>query len=246
MEVIIGKNPVKESILFSPCLREVFLIEEKKRALEEIASLARSRKIKVNYLKKEDFYKKFPYPAAQGVVAFVEPFPYLELSELLEKCSSRKDAVLIILDGVEDPQNFGSLLRSMECLGGDGVIIRKKRSVKVTTAVYKASSGAASRVPVAMVNNITSAIKELKKEGFWVFGAEAGAKKSIFELGLEGKVALVLGSEGRGLSRLVKEECDELFSIPLKGKIGSLNVAVAGAILLYEIMRRKNESKAFR
>ena len=242
MEVIIGKNAVRESLLFSPRLKEVFLIEDKKRALKGIVSLAKSRNIKVNFLKKEDFYKKFPYPATQGVAAFAEPFPYLELGELLERLSLRKDPVLMVLDGVEDPQNFGSLLRSAECLGGDGVVIRKRRSVKVTTAVYKTSTGAVEKVPIAMVNNITACIKDLKKEGFWVFGAEAQVKKTIFEIDFKGKIALVLGGEGRGLSRLVKEECDELFSIPLKGTISSLNVAVTGAILLYEIMRRRSKN----
>lgn len=246
MEVIAGKNSVKESLLFSPRLKEVFLIEDKKRALEEVVSLAKARKIKVNFLKRKDFYNRFPYPATQGVAALVEPFSYLELADLLKKIGTNKDVVLVILDGVEDPQNFGSLLRTIECLGGDGVIIRKKRSVKVTTAVYKVSAGAAEKVPIAMVNNITAALKELKKEGFWIFGAEAGVKKTVFDVEFERKIALVLGSEGHGLSRLVKKECDYLFSIPLKGKIGSLNVAVAGAILLYEIMRRKNENQAFR
>lgn len=245
MEVIVGKNPVKESLLFTSRLKEVFLIEDKKMALGEIVSLANARKIKVNFLKRKDFYNKFPYRATQGVAAFVESFPYLELGDLLKKLGAKQDVVLIILDGVEDPQNFGSLLRSVECLGGDGVVIRKKRSVKVTTAVYKASAGAVEKVPIAMVNNITTSLKELKKEGFWIFGAEARAKKTIFEVELKGKIALLLGSEGQGLSRLVKRECDYLFSIPLKGRISSLNVAVTGAILLYEIMRRRNENEAF-
>jgi 23S rRNA (guanosine2251-2'-O)-methyltransferase len=238
MEVIIGKNPVREALLFSSRLQEVFLVKEKKKTLREIAFLAETKKVKLSWLGKEDFYKKFPYPSTQGVAAFARPFPYLSLDEFFKKIEGSKRVTLVVLDGVEDPQNFGSLLRSTECLGGDGVVVRERRSVKVTPTVYKVSAGAAERVSVIRVKNITRALRDLKTAGFWIYGAEASSGKTVWEVEPGPKLALVLGSEGRGLSRLVKEECDELVSIPLRGRIGSLNVAVAGAILLYEILRR--------
>lgn len=238
MEVIVGKNSVRDALLFSSRLKEVFLIEKRERFFEEIASLAKSRKVKVSWLKKEDFSKRFPYPATQGVAAYARPFPYLSLGDFLKRVEKGEKVTLIVLDGVEDPQNFGSLLRSAECLGAEGVVIRKRRSVKVTPAVHKVSAGAAERVPVIEVNNISRALRELKNAGFWVYGAEAEGGRPAWEVEFGEKSVLVLGSEGWGLSRLVRGECDEVVSLPLKGKVGSLNVAVAGAILLYELLRR--------
>ncbi len=173
----------------------------------------------------------------QGVAARVGPFPYVSVEAIL---ASAKEGhhVLLMLDEVQDPANLGSILRAAECLGAAGVLLAKDRSVSITSTVEKASAGASSHLPVARVVNLVRAIEAFKGSGFWVYAADSNAQESCYSVDLTGKIVLVLGSEGRGLRRLVKERCDKSIHIPMAGKIASLNVAQTAAILLAEVFRQ--------
>jgi len=171
-------------------------------------------------------------------------FSYKDWSELLEIASAKNEPpFLLILDGIEDPHNFGAILRTAEAAGIHGVIIRKNRQVQVNDTVMRISTGAAQNVPVALVPNIAEAISNLKKEGIVVIGVEIDGKRLYNEVDLGRPLALVVGSEGSGLSRLVKERCDELVRLPMRGKTNSLNASVANGIVLYEVLRQRSQAK---
>jgi 23S rRNA (guanosine2251-2'-O)-methyltransferase len=170
----------------------------------------------------------------QGVAARVGPYPYAELDDLL----AASDPLVVVLDGVTDPQNLGAVLRVADGAGASGVVIPKDRAVGVTAAVVKASAGASEHVPTARVTNLRRAIDRMKKAGLWVYAAEVGGTPYT-DLDLAGPVGLVLGSEGRGVRRLVREGCDGAVSVPMLGAVGSLNVSVAAAVLLYEARRQR-------
>ncbi|MBM3298775.1 MAG: 23S rRNA (guanosine(2251)-2'-O)-methyltransferase RlmB [Deltaproteobacteria bacterium] len=174
----------------------------------------------------------------QGVAAKVGPFPYTDFQEILSTGSSRS-GLLVILDEVQDPANLGSILRSAECLGACAVMLAKDRAVPITPAVEKASSGAAAHVPVARVVNLVRAIEQLKREGWWIYAADSRGASSCFSVDLSGRASIVLGSEGRGIRRLVRERCDGSLFIPMTGKVGSLNVSQAAAIILAESLRQR-------
>ena len=171
----------------------------------------------------------------QGVVAEVDPYPYADAAALLE----RPDPLLLALDQVQDPHNLGAVCRSAEQAGAAGVVITSRRSASVTPAAAKASAGAVEHLPVARVTNLTDWLAQAKQNGAWIYGAEAEAPTLYTEVDLTGKVVVVLGSEGRGLRRLVAESCDSLISIPSRGRVGSLNVSAAAAALLFEAVRQR-------
>ena len=177
-------------------------------------------------------------PNHQGFAAQVGPFPYVEFSEVLSASADQQGPVLI-LDEIQDPANLGSILRSGECLGVTAVILSKDRSVAVTPAVEKTSAGAAAHVPLARVVNLARAMDGLKESGYWIYATDSTAEAVCFATDLTGRVALVLGSEGKGIRRLVREKCDLALSIPMAGKVGSLNVSQTAAILLAEALRQR-------
>jgi 23S rRNA (guanosine2251-2'-O)-methyltransferase len=174
-------------------------------------------------------------PDHQGVVAEVDPYPYADPDPLLD----RPDALVVALDQLQDPRNLGAVCRSAEAVGASGVVIGLRRSAAVTAAACKASAGAVEHLPVARVSNLADWLARAKDSGAWVYGAEASAPVSYAEADLSGKVVLVLGSEGRGLRRRVSETCDLLISIPVRGRVGSLNVSAAAAVLLFEAARQR-------
>lgn len=174
-------------------------------------------------------------PDHQGMVAEVDPYPYADAGELLE----RPDALLVALDQVQDPHNLGAVCRSAEAAGASGLVITERRSASVTAAAAKASAGAVEHLPIARVTNLADWLARAKDAGAWIYGAEAGAPTAYTQLDLTGKVVLVLGSEGRGLRRLVAESCDALVSIPVRGRLASLNVSAAAAALLFEAVRQR-------
>ena len=173
----------------------------------------------------------------QGIIAESNNFKYAELDEVLQK---NKDKVLVLLDGLEDPHNLGSVIRVAECVGADGVIIPSRNSVVVKETVIRVSAGASSYVPVVKVVNLNTTIKELKQNGFWIFGADMDGEV-MYNANLTGNVALVIGAEGGGLSKLTKELCDQVVSIPMRGKVNSLNASVSAGILLYEAYRQRSK-----
>ncbi len=175
----------------------------------------------------------------QGIVAKVKDIPTYSLEELLKEKKGDKPGLYIALDGIQDPHNFGSILRSADCTGVDGVIITKHNSVGLTPAAIKASTGAAYTIPVAVVSNLSQALKKMKEEGYWVAGADMDHARDYRQGMYEEPTVLVIGSEGKGISPLVKKQCDYMVKLPMLGEISSLNASVACAILLYEILNKR-------
>lgn len=234
-EWIIGRNPVME--VLQAKRRDVFRllfasgIEEKGRILE-MRKLAQQRKIPVEIVPKEKLNALGENP--QGVAAEVSGYPYVDLSDITDRAKDlQEDLFVLVLDVIQNPQNLGTLLRSAEAAGVHGVIIPQHRSAEVTTAVVSASAGASEHMLVAP-SNLVQALKELKSLGVWVVGLEGGAgAKPVQDIPLNGPIALVVGNEGEGMRQLVRETCDFLLALPMKGKIESLNAAVAGSIAIY-------------
>jgi 23S rRNA (guanosine2251-2'-O)-methyltransferase len=224
--------------------REVYEIyiaagTEPSKQVDEITSLAGRAGVSVKEVPRARIETLARTGAPQGVVARVEPFHYSDFGNLLARLGSIALPLVLALDGVEDPQNFGALLRVADAAGVDAVLVPGKRSVAVTTAVAKASAGAAEHVDVVRSPGLPSALERLKEAGLWVVGAEAEGAVPYHDVDMNVPLALVLGGEGKGLGRLVKERCDVLVSLPMRGKVGSLNVATAGAVLLYEALRQR-------
>ena len=179
--------------------------------------------------------------AHQGVIAQSAPYSYAEVSDILENASSKGESpFIVILDGIEDPHNLGAIMRSAEGAGAHGVIIPKRRAAELTDTAVKASAGAAEYMPCARVTNIARTIDELKEKGVWIWGCDMGGE-NYSDADLSGGIALVIGNEGKGISRIVREKCDFTVSIPMRGRIESLNASNAAAVLMYEIDRRRHK-----
>ncbi|MCL2499968.1 MAG: 23S rRNA (guanosine(2251)-2'-O)-methyltransferase RlmB [Defluviitaleaceae bacterium] len=207
--------------------------------LRLIASKARAQKIVVQEVDKTKLDELSETGHHQGVIALCPAVPYVEIEDILNIAANRGEApFVIVLDGVTDPHNLGAVMRTAEAGGAHGVIIPKRRAVGLTSTVAKTSAGAISHIAVARVTNITQALEALKKAGLWIACADAG-EKSIYDADFAGPIALVLGAEGEGVSRLVRENADFAVGIPMLGKIGSLNVSVAAGILVYEVVRNR-------
>jgi 23S rRNA (guanosine2251-2'-O)-methyltransferase len=230
-ETVYGIRPVVEAL--GSRRRRVFEVIDAVGD-REVAEAASARGVEVKRASRQRVEELAGGGVHQGVVARVEPYPYSGLDEIL----STREPLILVLDGVSDPRNLGAVLRAADGAGASGVIIPKDRAVGVTAAAVKASAGASEHVRVARETNLRRAIETMKRAGIWVYAAEAGGTPYT-ELDLTGPVGLVLGSEGRGVRRLVREGCDGVVSIPMLGAVGSLNVSVASAVLLYEVRRRR-------
>jgi 23S rRNA (guanosine2251-2'-O)-methyltransferase len=230
-ETIYGIRPVVEAL--GSGRRKVFQVIDAV-GNEEVAEAASARGVEVKRASRQQVEELARGGAHQGVVAHVEPYPYSGLAEIL----SSPEPLVLVLDGLTDPRNLGAVLRAADGAGAGGVVIPKDRAVGVTAAAVKSSAGASEHVRVARVSNLRRAIDTMKGAGLWVYAAEAGGTPYA-ELDLAGAVAFVLGSEGRGVRRLVREGCDGTVSIPMLGAVDSLNVSVASAVLLYEARRRR-------
>jgi 23S rRNA (guanosine2251-2'-O)-methyltransferase len=245
-QIIYGINPVLEALKADrPWLNKIVIAEGRRGTpLKSIQQLAREKGVPVQVRVKEVLTKLAGRENHQGVVGLLAGFPYSTFEDLLRISRSQPRRVcILILDSMEDPQNLGSLIRTGEACGVTGVILPRDRAAGVTPAVVKASAGAAVHIPVARVTNLVNALEDLKKEGFWIVGADSRAEKSLYEMRFDMNVGLVIGSEGRGIRPLVLKKCDFTVSIPMRGKISSLNAAVAGALILFEIMRQQLPSK---
>ncbi|MFH1136728.1 MAG: 23S rRNA (guanosine(2251)-2'-O)-methyltransferase RlmB [Pseudomonadota bacterium] len=238
-EVIGGVNPVLEALRSGAArIQRIYLAENRSgRVAGEILELARSGNLSVQRVDRERLDRMYGGGGHQGVVAEVGPYQYHDFEEILLRGAGDRSLVLI-LDGIQDPGNLGSLLRSAEAAGAAGVVIPRERAAPVTAAAVKASAGAAEHLPVARVVNLSRALDEMKERGFWIVGADAEAGTCLYDVKLPARMGLVVGAEGRGLRRLVKEKCDLLVSIPLKGRVASLNASAAGALFLFEFVRR--------
>ena len=246
--LVFGRNAVKEAIKAGRSIDKILVQTEPDGSLREILALAREARIivhEVNRKKLDEICLPFGHGGKtanhQGIAAYTAGVEYCEVSDILALAKERNEApFVVVLDGVEDPHNLGAIIRSADCAGAHGVILGKHRSAPVTAAAVKASAGAAEYVPIARVTNITAALEELKQAGLWVAGADM-AGESAYKKDLTGAFALVIGNEGEGLSRLVKQKCDFLVSIPMGGHVDSLNAGVAAGILLFE--KRRQEGK---
>lgn len=230
MDKIYGRKPVLETIDAGVAINKAYIIDQKTPIVGKIIDKLTRAKVEIKFVDK-NFFKDVE-GNHQGVMIEVESFKYGSLDDLQD---SEK---LILLDKIEDPHNLGAIIRSAESFGFDGVIIPERRSAKVTPTVYKTSAGAINNIKIVMVKNLNRTMEELKDQGFWIYGLAGEAESSIDQTDLKGKVALVVGNEGDGLSRMVREHCDVLVKIPMQGLVNSLNASVASAISMYEVVRQ--------
>lgn len=239
--LIEGRNAVVEALRAGTSIDKIYLQKgETDRTLGHIASTAREKGIVVVDADKRKLDFMSRTHAHQGVIALASVREYVSVADILNAAHEKGEAPLIVVcDEISDPHNLGAIIRTAECAGAHGVIIPKRRSAGLTSVVGKTSAGAVSYVPVARVPNIAALLKELQKEGVWVFGTAAEGTTTLYDADLKGPAAIVIGSEGDGMTRLVREGCDFLVSIPMKGKISSLNASAAAAILLYEAVRQR-------
>lgn len=215
-----------------------------KGSINKIMGKAKDMGIVIQQVDKNKLDSMADGNAHQGVVALVTGFEYSEVKDMLQLAKTRNESpFILVLDGIEDTHNLGAIIRTAECAGVHGVVIPKRRAAMVNQTVYKSSAGAVEHMMVAQVNNISQTIEDLKKEGLWVYGADMDGENQYFRTELKGAIALVIGNEGKGLSRLVKEKCDVLVKIPMTGKVGSLNASNAASILIYEVVRQSYEGK---
>lgn len=239
--IIEGRNAVTEALRAGTPIDKVYLARgETDAALGHIAAKARERGIAVVDCDRRKLDSMSVTHSHQGVIAVAAVREYAEVEDILKAAADRGEPPLIVVcDELSDPHNLGAVIRTAECAGAHGVIIPKRRSAGLTAVVAKTSAGAVSYVPVARVANLTACLKELKEAGVWVFGTAADADRAIYDADLKGPTAIVIGSEGDGMSRLVAENCDFLVSIPMKGQLNSLNASAAAAIFLYEAVRQR-------
>lgn len=239
--MIEGRNAVIEALRAGTPIDKIYLARgETDKTLGHIASAAREKGVVVVEADRRKLDFMSATKAHQGVIALAAVREYAAVEDLLRAARERGEApLLVVCDEISDPHNLGAIIRTAECAGAHGVIIPKRRSAGLTSIVGKTSAGAVSYLPVARVANLSAALKELQKEGLWVFGADAGGATPLYEADLKGPAAIVIGSEGGGMGRLVRESCDFLVSIPLKGRIQSLNASNAAAVLLYEAVRQR-------
>lgn len=243
--MIEGRNAVIEALRTETAIDKIYIAKgETDKTLGHIASKARDRGIVVVEADRRKLDHMSRTHAHQGVIALAAVREYVSVQSILEAAAEKGEApLLVVCDEISDPHNLGAILRTAECAGAHGVIIPKRRSAGLTAVVAKTSAGAVSYMPVARVPNMAALLKDLKKQGVWVFGTAAEGTTTLYDADLKGPVAIVIGSEGDGMSRLVTENCDFLVSIPMKGKISSLNASAAAAILLYEAVRQRRNGK---
>ncbi len=239
--IIEGRNAVIEALRVGESIDKIYLARgETDAALGHIAASARDKGIVVVECDRRKLDGMSRTHAHQGVIAVAAVREYASVDDILAAAREKGEPPLVVVcDELSDPHNLGAVIRTAECAGAHGVIIPKRRSAGLTAVVAKTSAGAVSYVPVARVPNLTALLKELKEEGLWIFGAEADGTTPLYQADLKGPAAIVIGSEGGGISRLVAEQCDFKISIPMRGRINSLNASAAAAILLYEAVRQR-------
>ena len=239
--LIEGRNAVTEALRSGRTINKVFLADgDTDRALGRLAAMAKDAGAVVVRIDRRKLGEMSPTGAHQGIIASVAAHDYATVDDILATAAERGQPPLIVVcDELSDPHNLGAILRTAECAGAHGVIIPKRRSVALTAVVAKASAGAIEYMKVARVSNIAATLRELKSRGVWVYGTAADGTTSLYGADLKGAAAIVIGNEGEGMSRIVSETCDFRVSIPMRGRISSLNASAAAAILLYEAVRQR-------
>lgn len=236
-----GRNAVLELLNSSRDINKIFIQKgERHGSIHKILGVAKQQGVVVVEVEKSKLDLMSETKNHQGVIAVVPPFNYCEIEDILENAKQKnEDPFIVLLDGIEDPHNLGSIIRTAETAGVHGIIIPKRRGVNVNATVAKTSAGAVSYMKIARVTNLTETIKQLQKEGLWIIGTDMDAKTLYNEQDYSGPICIVVGSEGFGMSRLVKENTDMLVKIPMKGKITSLNASVSAGIVIYEAMKNR-------
>jgi 23S rRNA (guanosine2251-2'-O)-methyltransferase len=240
-DIIEGRNAVIEALRSDRTIEHVLVAKgDTEGSINVVLGLAKEKNIVVKEVDRKKLDSLSETGSHQGVIAVVTPYNYYEVDDILSFAESKGEKpFIVILDEIEDPHNFGSIIRTAEVCGVHGIIIPKRRNVGVTPTVYKSSAGAVEYMRIAKVTNINSVIDELKQRGIWFYGADMDGDEYSFQANFEGAVALVIGSEGKGMSKLTKEKCDKLVKIPMKGQINSLNASVAGGIIMYEVLQQR-------
>lgn len=241
-DIIEGRNAVIEALRVGRSIDKIFIAKgETDKTLGHIASKAREAGIVVVDADRRKLDNMSVTHAHQGVIALIGVNEYCTVEDILSLAEDRGEAPFVIVcDEVSDPRNLGAIIRSAECAGAHGVIIPKRRSAGLTAIVGKASAGAAEHMAIARVPNISSVLMELKEKGLWVYGAAAGGSNDLWKTDFTGSVALVIGSEGDGIGRLVRDNCDFIVNIPMVGKINSLNASAAASVIMYEVLRQRS------
>lgn len=240
-EIIGGKNPVLEALRAGRDINKIWLAEGiQKTGVTELLKLAKEQGVIVQFVPKKKI-DGLTDSNHQGIVAAVAAYRYAELDELFDAAAAKEqDPLFIILDELEDPHNLGSILRTADAMGAHGVIIPKRRAVGLTAVVAKASTGAIEHVPVVRVNNLSQTVDELKKRGVWIAGTDAKEASDYRQMDANLPLTVIIGSEGKGMSRILREKCDFLYKLPMVGHVTSLNASVAASLLLYEVYRKRN------
>jgi 23S rRNA (guanosine2251-2'-O)-methyltransferase len=240
-QVIYGINPVIEALRAPEAsVKEILIARNRKRHLDRILQLAEGRRVSVRYRERKDLTAFAKARFHQGVVAVVEGYGYTTPERILARWKeSGSQALILVLDSIQDPQNLGAMIRTANVCGVHGLIIPRNRSASLTPTVVKASAGATAFTPVARVTNITSTLERFKEEGLWIIGAAGESETSLFDQDLTSHLALVIGSEGQGIRPRVLSTCDLTVSIPILGQITSLNASVATGVILYEVIRQR-------
>lgn len=238
---IVGRNPVMEALKSGREIDKILIAKGTEGgSLIKIIGKAKDKGIPIQYVERQKLNELSEDNVHQGIIATVAAYEYRDFEDIIEEAKKKnKDPFILVLDEIEDPHNLGSIMRTADAVGVDGIIIPKRRSVGLTATVAKSSAGAIEYVPVAKVSNIAQTIDRIKEMGIWVAGADMSGNEEHYNTDLKGPLALVIGSEGRGISRLIKEKCDYLVKLPMVGQVSSLNASVAAAVLMYEVYRQR-------
>ncbi len=241
-EIIAGRNPVMEAIKSNTEITGIFIAKgASEGSVKAIIANASRRKIPIKEVSPVKLDNMVPNGGHQGIAAIISPIKYVSLSDILKTAKEKgEDPLVVILDGIEDVHNLGAIARTAEAAGAHGMVVAKHRAAPVTTTAVKASAGALLHIPVCRVVNISRTIEELKDRKLWVAGADMAGENTYYKANLKGPLAVVIGNEGKGISRLAKEKCDFLVNIPMTGKMASLNASNAAAIILFEILRQRS------
>lgn len=239
--MIEGRNPVLEAIQSGRDINKLMVADgQKEGSIKKIIAKAKEKGIVISYVDRQKINGLSQSDNHQGVIAFVAAYDYKDLEDLLNEVQEKEEApFFIILDEINDPHNLGSIMRTADAVGAHGIIIPKRRAVGLTPVVAKTSAGAIEYVPVCRVTNLARTIDTLKERNIWIAGADMTGEQTHFQADFKGAIALVMGNEGQGLSRLVKEKCDFLVNIPMIGKVSSLNASVAASVIMYEIFKQR-------
>ena len=243
-DIIEGRNSVIELLKSGKDINKLYIQKgERRGSITEIIKLAKQNKVIIQEVEKIKLDKLSQTQNHQGVIAIVPPYEYCDIEDILQEAKNKKqDPFIVILDNIEDPHNLGSIIRTAECSGVHGIIIPKRRSALVNSTVNKTSAGAVQYMKIARVNNLNDTINYLKEKNIWIYGTDIEGSSYYDEQDYSGGVAIVIGSEGFGMNKLVKENCDFLIKIPMEGHINSLNASVSAAIVMYEIMKQRRRA----